>query len=316
MRAARIHEYGDASVIRHDEVPQPVPGDGEVLVEVAATSFNPSDIGLRMGLLHSIFALELPYTLGWDVAGTVVEVGGGVRTPAVGDRVVGRVDTGGAAADFVVAAAGTVVPAPDTLPLAHAAVLPVAGLTAWQAVYEHARLTPGQRVFVNGAGGGIGGIAVQLAKHAGAYVIATASPRSADPVRRLGADVIVDYTVTPLAEALDEPVDALLNLVPVDPAQGAALLALVRPGGILVSATGPVEAPAGSPVRTTRFVVRNDPGQLTELVGLVDAGIVRVEVADARPLAELASVHRAAEAGRTRGKTILIPPSAARYATD
>ncbi|GAA3753471.1 NADP-dependent oxidoreductase [Plantactinospora mayteni] len=298
-------------MIRYEEVPRPVPGDGQVLIEVAATAFNPSDIGLRMGLLRSLFALELPYTLGWDVAGTVVEVGGGVRSRTVGDRVVGRVDTGGAAADYVVAAAGTVVPAPGTVPLAHAAALPVAGLTAWQAVYEHARLTPGQRVFVNGAGGGIGGFAVQLAKHAGAYVIATASPRSADPLRRLGVDRIVDYTATPLAEALDEPVDALLNLVPVDARQGAALLRLVRPGGILVSATAPVEAPAGSPVRSTRFVVRNDPAQLTELVELVDAGIVALDVADSRPLAELASVHRDAEAGRTRGKTLLIPASAA-----
>ncbi|MDG4784753.1 NADP-dependent oxidoreductase [Micromonospora sp. WMMD1102] len=306
MRAARIHRYGDASVIRHDEVPRPVPGDGEVLVEVAATSFNPSEVGLRAGLLRSLFALELPYTLGWDVAGTVVEVGGGVRTWTVGDRMVGRVDTGGAA-DYVVAAAGTVVPAPRTVPLAHAAALPVAGLTAWQAVYEQARLTSGQRVLVNGAGGGVGGFAVQLARYTGATVIATASRRSAGTLRRLGADQIVDYTATSLVEALDEPVDALLNLVPLDPRQAGALLPLVRPGGILVSATVPVPAPAGSAVRTTRFVARNDPDQLAGLVELVDAGVVRLDIAGFRPLAELAELHREAEAGRIRGKTILIP---------
>ncbi|WP_422771573.1 NADP-dependent oxidoreductase [Plantactinospora sp. WMMC1484] len=311
MRAARIHEYGEPSVIRYDEVPRPVPGAGEVLIEVAAASFNPSEIGLRRGLLRSVFALELPYTLGWDVAGTVIEVGAGVRTPAVGDRVVGRVDTGGTAAEYVVAAAGTVVPAPRTIPLTHAAALPVAGLTAWQAVYEHAGLAPGARLLVNGAGGGVGGFAVQLARHAGAYVIATASPRSAAPVRRLGADRIVDYTATPLAEALDGPVDALLNLVPIGAREAAALVPLVRPGGVLVSATIPIGVPADGPIRTTQFVVRNDPGQLGELVGLVDAGIVRVDVAGTRPLAELALLHGDAEAGRLRGKILLIPAHAA-----
>src|ERR1700704_1183504 len=97
MKAARIHEYGEASVIRHEDVPRPVPGAGEVLIEVAATSFNPSEVGLRRGLLRAIFPLDLPYTLGWDVAGTVVEVGDGVRTLGVGDRVIGQLDSGAAA---------------------------------------------------------------------------------------------------------------------------------------------------------------------------------------------------------------------------
>ena len=145
----RIHRYGDASVIRDDDIPQPAPGPGEVLVRVAATSFNPSDVGLRRGLLRSVFALDLPHTLGGDVAGTVVELGGGVRTLAVGDAVIGRVD--GTAAEYVTADAGTLAAAPGTIPLAHAAAIPIAGLTAWQAVFEHANVAPGQRVLVNGA---------------------------------------------------------------------------------------------------------------------------------------------------------------------
>src|ERR1017187_2676336 len=157
----RIHQYGGASVICDDDIPPPLPRHGEVLIQVAATSFNPSDIGLRRGLLRSVFPLELPFTLGADVAGTVTEAGTGASPPAGGGRVIGRLDGGGAAAEYVTAAASTLVAAPSAIPLAHAAAIPVAGVTAWQAVFEHAGVTPGQRVLVNGAGGGIGGFAVQ-----------------------------------------------------------------------------------------------------------------------------------------------------------
>ncbi|MEU4534463.1 NADP-dependent oxidoreductase [Streptosporangium sp. NPDC023825] len=307
MKAIRIHRYGDASVIRHDDIPRPVPGPGEVLIGVAATSFNPSDIGLRRGMLRSVFPIALPYTLGGEAAGTVVEVGDGVHTLAVGDRVIGRLDGGGAAAEYAVAAADTLVAAPTAVPLAHAAAIPIAGLTAWQAVFEHAGITSGQRVLVSGAGGGVGGFAVQLAKYAGAHVIATAGPRSTEAVRRFGADQIVDYTATPVAGALGEPVDAVLNLVAVDAGQVAPLVSLVRPGGVVVSITVPVEAPADSRVTATHFVARNDTSHLAALVKLVDAGTVHVDVSASRPLTDLASVHRDAESGRTRGKIILVP---------
>jgi len=305
MKAMRIHQYGDPSVIRHDDVPRPVPGAGQVLVEIAATSFNPFEIGLRRGLLHSVFPLDLPYTLGSDVAGVVVEAGAAVRTPAVGDRVVGRLD-GGAAAEYAVAGPERLVPAPSALPLAHAAALPVAGVTAWEAVFVHADITAGQRVLINGTGS-IGGFAVQLAKQAGAHVVATAGPARLDAVRRLGADQVVDYTSTSLAEALDEPVDVLFNFAAVEPAPAARLVPLIRPGGALVSATVEVEHLAGPRLRATRFVVSDDTDHLAALVKLIDAGLLRVDVAASRPLAELAAVHREAEAGRLPGKTILTP---------
>jgi NADPH:quinone reductase-like Zn-dependent oxidoreductase len=299
MRVARIHAYGEASVIAHDEIPRPRPGPGEVLVRVAATSFNPSEIALRSGLLRAV----LPYTMGWDVSGTVAAVGAGVDGLSPDDQVIGRLDGGGAAAEFVVAAADVLVRAPTAVPLTHAAAIPVAGLTAWQAVFEYAEIAPGQRVLVNGAGGGVGGFAVQLAKHAGAHVTATAGPHSAARVRRLGADRIVDYA----AVSVDEPVDAVLHLAATSPEKPAHLTTLLRPGGVLVSITGPVRAPAGVHARTLHFVARQDVGQLAALVRLVDAGAVRVEVTASRPLAELASVHLDAEAGRNHGKTILIP---------
>lgn len=298
MRAARIHEYGGAEVIRHEEAPLPVPRPGEVLVRVAATSFNPSETGLRAGMLRAVLPVALPYTLGWDVSGTVAAVGAGVTRWREGDRVIGRLDGGGAAAEYVAAPAEVLAAAPRAIPPAHAAAIPVAALTAWQAVFEHAKVAAGTRVLINGAGGGVGGFAVQLAKRAGATVIATASARSADAVRSFGADQVVDYTAEPLPGGLD----AVINLAGVDPDTAAELASLVRPGGVAVSIATPLPSPAA-----THFVTRNDPAQLAEIVDLVDAGELTVDVAESLPLAELGAVHRRSETGRTRGKIILIP---------
>ncbi|MEU8248148.1 NADP-dependent oxidoreductase [Nonomuraea sp. NPDC048916] len=296
MRAARIHEYGEASVIRYDEVPRPRPGPGEVLIEVAATSFNPSEVGLRAGLLHGVLPVTLPHTLGWDVSGTVVETGAGVTEFAPGDRVIGLVN--GTAAEYTVAPASELARAPETISAQDAAAIPVAGLTAWQAVFEHARVTPGQRVLVNGAGGGIGLFAVQLAKRAGATVIATASPRSRAAVRGLGADEVVDYTASPLPGEMD----VVLNLAGITPEAAGQLASLVRPDGVIVTVATPIDSPLA-----THFVSRNDPGQLAELVALIDAGRLVVEIAESHPLTSLHDIHRRAESGRTRGKIIIIP---------
>jgi NADPH:quinone reductase-like Zn-dependent oxidoreductase len=307
MRAARIHEYGDASVIRVEDIPRPTPGSDEVLIDVAATSFNPTETALRSGLLRVMFPLDLPYTLGWDVAGTVAELGADVPTLAIGDRVIGRLDRGGAAAQYVTATADALVAAPTSIPLADAAAIPLAGLTAWQAVFQHAGVLPGHRVLVNGAGGGVGGFVVQLAKHAGAQVIATASPRSAAAVHRYGADRIIDYTATPVGDALDGPVDTVLNLVAISPQEAAALVAVVRPGGVIVSIATPVEPPRAAPLTAMHMVARNDAVHLAALVKLVDAGVVAVEVAESHPLADLVVVHGRSEVGSTRGKIIIIP---------
>ncbi|GAA1619803.1 hypothetical protein GCM10009733_015290 [Nonomuraea maheshkhaliensis] len=291
MPAARMHGFGDASVIHLDTVRTPEPGPGQVLLEVAATSFNPSEIGLRSGLLPEVFRVEPPHTLGWDVSGTVAKIGAGVTGLAPGDRVYGM--TGGAAAGYAVVPADALVRAPRRLPLADAAAVPVAGLTAWQAVHEHARVTPGQRVLVNGAGGGVGLLAVQLAELAGAHVTATASPRSTEAVRRLGADEVVDYTAAPLPRDMD----VLLNLIPLADESAAELAGLAR---VTVSIATPIEGGA-------HFVMRADPGQLARLAELIDAGELTVEVAETHPLSELARIHRRAEAGDLRGKVILVP---------
>ncbi|WP_330334419.1 NADP-dependent oxidoreductase [Streptomyces sp. NBC_00536] len=309
MKTARIHEYGDSSVIRYDAVPRPRPRPafGEVLVQVAATSFNPTEAALRAGMLQAFFPVDLPYTLGWDLAGTVAEIGAGAEGFAVGDRVIGRLDSGGAAAQYVRAPAAALVAAPASIPLAHAAALPVAGLTAWQAVFEHGKVTAGQRVLVNGAGGGVGGFVTQLAKHAGAEVIVTASPRSTQAVVRQGADQVIDYTAGPVSAALDAPVDTLLNLVPLSPSDAAALAPLVRPGGRIVSIATPIEPAADAGVSAIHMVARNDVAHLAALVEFVDAGALGIDISESRPLADLADVHRRSEAGQNRGKIIITP---------
>ncbi|TMR20637.1 NADP-dependent oxidoreductase [Nonomuraea turkmeniaca] len=291
MRAARIHRFGDASVIRQDEVPTPRPGPGEVLVEVAATSFNPSEVGLRSGLLPEVFQATLPHTLGWDVSGTVVEVGTDVTTLAPGDRVFGMVS--GAAAEYVVAPADVLAKAPESIPLADAATVPVAGLTAWQAVFEHARVTPGQRVLINGAGGGVGRFAVQLAKAAGAHVTATAGPRSAAAVKRHGADAVVDYTVA----ALPGGMDVLLNLAAVTEDAAKALAGL---GRLTVTIAAPIEG-------GTHFVMRYDPEHLAAMAAMIDEGRLVAEATESHPLSELPEIHRRAEAGDVHGKITLYP---------
>jgi NADPH:quinone reductase-like Zn-dependent oxidoreductase len=314
MKAVRFHEYGDPGVLRYEDVEQPVPGAGQVLVQVAATSFNGVDGNIRAGFMQGPIPVALPHTPGIDVSGTVAALGEGVEGFQVGDRVVGflPMTAEGAAAQYVVAPADILAPAPTSVALADAAALPIVGLTAWQALFEHAKLAAGQRVLVNGAGGAVGGYAVQLAKNAGAYVIATASPRSSERVRALGVDEVVDHTATEVTAAVGEPVDVVLNLAPIDPAQLAALPGLIRPGGVLVNTTVWMPAPSDEQrgVRGVDLYVRSDARQLAHLVELVDSGELRIEVAQRVPLAELPAVHADAAAGKLPGgKSVILAPA-------
>jgi NADPH:quinone reductase-like Zn-dependent oxidoreductase len=308
MKAVRFHEYGDPTVLRYEDAEQPVPGTGQVLIRVTATSFNGVDGNIRAGFMQGPIPVTLPHTPGIDVSGTVAALGDGVTGFAPGDRVAGMLPMGadGAAAEYVVAPAGILATVPASLPLADVAALPIVGLTAWQALFEHAQLTAGQRVLVNGAGGAVGGYAVQLAKRAGAYVIATASPRSTDQVKTAGADDIIDHTAAPVATP--DPVDVVLNLAPVEPAQLAALAGLIRDGGVLVNTTVWMPAPSDEQrgVRGVDLYVRSDAAQLANLVALAGSGELRIDVAQRIPLAGLPDVHAQAAAGQLPGKTVIV----------
>ncbi|MDF2708598.1 MAG: NADPH:quinone reductase [Nonomuraea muscovyensis] len=307
MKAVRYHRYGDSDVLTYEEADRPVPGAGQVLVRVAGTSFNPVDAAIRAGYLQQVFPLVLPHVPGIDVAGTVTELGPDVSGWNAGDAVVAflPIHAPGAAAEFVLAPSEALAAAPRTVDLADAAALPATALTAWQALFEHAELEAGQTILINGAGGAVGGYAVQLAKRAGAAVTATASARSADRVRAYGADRIIDYTVTPVTQAAGGRFDVVLNLVTTSADETAALVGLVSDGGVLVSTTTPASEDTARGVRTERVFTRSDAAQLAELVARVDAGELRIDVADRRPLTDLADVHDLAVTGRLAGKTVI-----------
>jgi NADPH:quinone reductase-like Zn-dependent oxidoreductase len=314
MKAVRFHEYGGPDVLRYEDVELPAPGGGEVRLRVAGSAFNPVDDGIRGGYLQGPFPVTLPHTPGIDVSGTVDALGDGVTNVAVGDAVIGflPMTADGAAAEYVIAPAEILAPAPTSIPLPDAAALPMVGLTAWQALFDDAGLKAEQRVLINGAGGAVGGYAVQLAKRAGAHVIATASPRSSERVRSAGADEVIDHTTTEVTAAVSEPVDVLLNLARITPEELVALVALVRPGGVVVNTVPTIPTPADDErgVRAVGVFVRSDAEQLSRLVELVDRGELRVDVAERVPLAELPAVHANAATGALPGKIVVLPAAA------
>ena len=214
----------------------------------------------------------------------------------------------GASAEFVLAPAEALAHAPASVPPAEAAGLPLVALTAWQALFDHAGLTSGQRVLINGASGAVGGYAVQLAAAAGAHVVAVAGPGSDDRMRERGAAEVLNHATTDVLTAVTEPVDVLLNLAPIDPARFTALVGLVRDGGIVVSTTVWMPAPSDDArgVRAVDLFVRSDAGQLAHLVDLVDRGELVIDITERVPLAELTSVHERATAGTLKGGKIVV----------
>ncbi|MGV9558736.1 NADP-dependent oxidoreductase [Streptomyces sp. NPDC003522] len=310
MKAVRFHEYGGADVLRYEDVERPVPAAGEVRIRVAATSFNPVDGTIRAGFMQGPVPVALPHTPGIDVAGTVDALGEGVHNVRAGDPVVGFLPmTGaGAAAEYVLAPARLLTSAPASIALADAAGLPLVGLTAWQALFDHAGLTAGQRVLIHGAGGAVGGYAVQLAKHAGAHVIATAGPRSSERARAAGADEVFGHGVPELSAL----VDVVLNLAPVDPVELAALTSVVCDGGVVVNTTVGMPAPSDEErgVRGVDLFVKSDAAQLARLVTLVDSGALRVDIARRVPLTGLAALHAEAAEGAVCGKVVVLTSAA------
>lgn len=311
MKAIRFHQYGDADVLTYEDVDTPEPSAGEVRVRIAATSFNGVDANIRAGNMQGPMPLTLPHVPGLDVAGTIDGLGPGVEGFARGDRVVGFLPfvVDGASAEFVVAAADALTAAPAAVPLPEAAALPLVGLTAYQALVEHAELKSGQRILINGGSGAVGLYAVQLAKAIGAVVVATGTRSSAELVRARGAETVIDHTIAGVADQLDAPVDVLLNLAPIAAEQFAALAARVADGGVVVNTTVWMPAPSDEArgVRGIDLYVRSDAAQLAELVARVDRGELVIDVAEKVALTDLPSVHARAAAGKLAGKVVVLP---------
>lgn len=307
MKAVRFHEYGDANVLALEEVPLPQAGPGQVLVKVTATSFNPADAAIRAGYLSEMIPLALPHVPGVDVSGTVAAVGPDVTGPAEGTLVAGflPLHTDGAAAEYVLAPAEVLTALPEGVDPVDAAAVPGVALTAWQAVTEHGRVQAGQRVLVNGAGGAVGGYAVQFAHLAGAHVTATASPRSTDRVRAHGADEIIDYTSTPVAATAFDPFDVIINVAATTPEDTDTLAGLTADGGVFVTATTPPATEPGRGIQTVQMAVRSDAAQLAAILDRIAAGEIRTDITDRRPLADLPAVHAQADQSALHGKTVI-----------
>lgn len=311
MKAVRFHAFGSSEVLRYEDVERPVPGAGQVLVRVAATSFNPVDDHIRAGFLAEMIPIALPYVPGIDLAGTVVELGSDVTGPEAGDRVVAMLplDSAGGAAEYVLVPAASLAPAPRTTELVDASALPLTGLAAWQTLFELAELKPGRTVLVNRAGGAVGSLVVQLAVDAGAHVTAVDAPQHADRLRGYGADRVtgpLDLTAGP--GAVGGPFQVVVNHVRVAPEELARLTDYVADGGVSASTAGPIPEDPARGVRGASLWGRGDGAQLAELVAKVDAGELRVHVAAHRRVAELAAVHEEAGAGRLPGKTVVLAP--------
>jgi len=310
MKAVRYHSYGDSAVLVYEDADHPVAAPGQVVVKVAGVAFNPLDVAIRAGFVQQVFPVAFPHVPNYDVAGVVTETGESVNGWSAGDAVVAflPVTAPGAAAEYAAVPADALAAAPGAVELADAAALPSPGLTAWQSLFEHAGLKTGQSILINGAGGAVGGYAVQLATQAGAIVTATASGRSTGRLRSYGVERIIDYTTAPILRAVaGRRFDVVLNLVRTSAEETARLAGLTADGGAFVSTTFPDLDDAGRGVRVVSVFARSDATQLAGLVARVDAGDLQVDVAQLRPLADLAAVHDEAAAGKLAGKAILIP---------
>lgn len=331
MQACYIERYGNASVVKVGDLPAPTPGPGEMLLRMAAASVNPVDFKTRDGMLRAMQTYRMPAILGNDVAGVVTALGAGVTGFALGDRVAARLDKAhmGAFAEFVRVRQEHAARIPEGVDFAPAAAVALAGLTAWQCLSEMLRVAPGERVLIHAGAGGVGHLAIQLAKGLGAHVTTTASAANQDWMRELGADDCVDYHQADFTVQC-APFDAVLDTL-----GGETLLrsiAHTRRGGRVVSVgdmpTPEVAGEFGKPwlapvfwllsrkpraaarkagVAYRYWFMRADGTQLAMLLDQIARGELLVRIAQEFPLAQAAEALRLSEAGRVRGKLVIRP---------
>jgi NADPH:quinone reductase-like Zn-dependent oxidoreductase len=306
MAALVIREFGGPDVMRVEGIPRPAPGPGEILVRVHAAAINPVDTQARAFGDRSVAHVRLPYTPGFDLSGVVAEVGEGVTRFAPGDEVYAMLHLrrGGAYAEYAIVLDAEAAPKPARASHVEAASLPLVALTAWQALLETADLHPGETVLIHAGAGGVGSVAIQMAKWRGARVITTASARNHEFVRSLGADVAIDYT-TQRFEEVARDVDVVLDAIAGE--TQVRSLHTLRDGGRLVGLLGltPAARNPGRGIQATAILVDPDSAQLARIAELVDGGHIRPIVSHLLPLDQAPEAHRQSETRRTRGKIVL-----------
>ncbi len=307
MKAVRFQNYGGPEVLTFDTVPYPVPKDDEVLIRNYAAGVNPVDVAIRSGQMKDKLPLSMPLVLGYEAAGVVAAVGSAVKDFAIGDSVFTLLEMNnpGAYAPYVTNKAALVARKPHTLDHNDSAVVPVVGLTAWQALFDTANLQPGQRVLIHGASGGVGCAAVQLAKWKGAYVLATTSSENVDRVRSLGADEVIDYQ-TQRFEEVAKDVDLVLDTVGGETQERS--WKTLRQGGLLVSTVGVGDSPVSGVRSAAVFVEAKGKEQLEKLAALIDEGHLQIPIEKTFELPDAAKAHEAIQKGHRRGKYVLNIP--------
>lgn len=306
MKAVQFSEYGDASVLKVVDVEKPIISEGQVLVEVDAVSLNPFDSKLRDGAMKDGIPLNLPITIGGDIAGVVSEVGSKVSGYTVGDKVYGQANAvagnSGAFAEFAATKADQIALAPSNLTLQEAAALPLVGVSALQAIHDHLDVQPSQKVFIHGGGGGIGSVAIQIAKHLGAYVAATASGEDIEYVRSLGADEVIDYKSNDYAEVLSS-YDIAFDTVGDD---FNKMLGILSAGGKAVSMIASADEARTKELGVTALTqgTHVTTEKLDALRELVESGVVNVRIGQTFPLDHIVEAFQARESG-AKGKIIV-----------
>jgi NADPH:quinone reductase-like Zn-dependent oxidoreductase len=305
MKAVQIHTFGGREVLELNNIDIPEAKQGEVLIKIHAASVNPVDWKIRQGYLQPLLNHALPLTLGWDVSGEVVAVGGGVIHLKVGDEVYSRpnIANNGSYAEYMTASAEEVALKPKNLTWQEAAGVPLAGLTAWQGLYELAKLEAGEQVLIHGGSGAVGQFAIQLAKLRGATVYTTTSARNTDMVLSLGVDHAIDYQQVDFSELRD--MDVVLDTIGGEVQDKS--WKTIKPGGRLLSIVQtPDEAVAASHGVTASFYfIEPDRSQLEEMARLADAGKLIVNIDSEFSLDQVADAHERSESGRAQGKIII-----------
>ena len=330
MKAFIVDRYGKTETMRLGDMPKPLLGDDDVLIEVHAAGVNLLDLKIKSGEFKLILPYRMPLVLGHDVAGIVVQVGSRVRQFNIGDEVYARVPDHriGTFAEFIAVNESDVAPKPGNLTMEEAASIPLVGLTAWQALVEKAHLKKGQNVFIQAGSGGVGSFAIQLAKHMGATVATTTSSANAKLVKSLGADVVIDYRKDDFENVLQD-YDLVMHSQNAEALEKS--LRVLKPGGNLISISGPPDPAFAKGIEAPWFVVliarllssgvrrkaaRRDQGyaflfmrsngpQLREITRLVEAGVIRPVMDRVFPFESVSEALAYVEAGHARGKVVV-----------
>lgn len=310
MKAVVINHYGDREVLEEQEVPYPTASDDQVIIEVHAAAINPIDWNIRNGVFKEMLPFSFPVILGWDVAGTVVEIGATVSGIEIGDAVFAKpaLSSNGSYASFTAVDAKYVAKIPTNLSFVEAATIPLAGLTAWESLVKEASLQPGEKVLIHAGAGGVGSLAIQIAKHIGAYVITTASSKNQAYLKELGADQVINYQTEDFEQVVTD-VDVVLDTIAGETLEKSCRV--MKPGGRIVSILGsPDQALA------TRYNI-NVSGywvfsggfgtELTELAKLLESGAVEPQLGKVFDFSKqgVQAAHKESESHHTRGKLVL-----------